>query len=388
MFGWLRGGLPLAVCLIGFCLGVLVPGHPARAQVGSERYSSVVIDAGSGQVLEAASADDPRYPASLTKMMTIYMLFEALRDRRVSLDQLVPVSAHAASMSPSKLGLLPGTAITVEQALLGLVTKSANDAAAALGELLGGDEDRFAQVMTLRARALGMTRTTFRNASGWPDPDQMTTARDLALLARHLVQDYPSEYRYFSVPYFTFHGRYIPNHDRMLQTYPGADGLKTGYIDASGCNLVTSAVRGGVRLIGVVMGASNGAERDSHMAALLDAGFERMGVPISHEPQYARPSAAQPSAYRPSASMMAGASLGTLQQSTLPNPRTRVRLANARAFTPVHLPVPPRMERPDDRMVPAVIRPRSSRYDGPRSRPSEHPAAYNRSAATAMRAHG
>ena len=157
---------------------------PARAQIGSDRYASIVIDARTGDLLSAANADEPRYPASLTKMMTIYMLFEALRDRRVSLDQLVPVSAHAAAMMPSKLGLVPGTAITVEQALLGLVTKSANDAAAALGELLGGDEDRFAQIMTMRARALGMSHTTFRNASGWPDPDQVTTARDLALLAR------------------------------------------------------------------------------------------------------------------------------------------------------------------------------------------------------------
>ena len=263
MVSWLRGGLPLAVLI-----AALVLGRPAQAQVGSERYASFVIDAGSGDILEAASADEPRYPASLTKMMTIYMLFEALRDRRVTLDQPVPVSPHAASMSPSKLGLVPGTYITVEQALLGLVTKSANDAAAALGELLGGDEERFAQMMTMRARALGMSRTTFRNASGWPDPDQVTTARDLALLARHLIQDYPAEYRYFSVPYFTFHGRYIPNHDRMLQTYPGADGLKTGYIDASGCNLVTSAVRGNVRLIGVVMGAINGGRtRHSHGGA-------------------------------------------------------------------------------------------------------------------------
>ncbi len=173
------------------------------------------------------------------------------------------------------------------QALLGLVTKSANDAASALGELLGGgDEDRFAQMMTLRARALGMSRTTFRNASGLPDPDQVTTARDLALLARHIVQDYPVEYRYFSTPYFSFHGRYIPNHDRMLQSYPGADGLKTGYTDASGCNLVTSALNGNVRLIGVVLGASNGGERDNHMASLLDAGFEQEGVSVNRsEPE-------------------------------------------------------------------------------------------------------
>ena len=288
MSGWRRSFSRAMTCLL--LMLAAMTARPAAAQVGSARYASIVMDAGSGQILSAASADEPRYPASLTKMMTIYMLFEALRDRRVTLDQAVPVSAHAASMSPSKLGLLPGTYITVEQALLGLVTKSANDAAAALGELLGGDEERFAQIMTLRARALGMSHTTFRNASGWPDPDQITTARDLALLARHLVQDYPVEYRYFSVPSFVFHGRVIPNHDRMLQTYPGADGLKTGYIDASGCNLVTSAVRGDVRLIGVVMGASNGVERDTHMAALLDAGFDRMGVPISRaEPRFRMP---------------------------------------------------------------------------------------------------
>ncbi len=252
----------------------------AEAQVGSERYASIVMDAGSGNVLSAASADEPRYPASLTKMMTLYMLFDALRDRRVSLDQQVPVSPWAASMAPTKLGLVPGAAITVEQAILGLVTKSANDAATALGEMLGGDEERFAQMMTLRARALGMTTTTFRNASGLPDPDQMTTARDMAVLARHLVQDHPGYYRYFSAPSFVFHGRLIPNHQHMLQTYPGADGLKTGYIRDSGFNLVTSAVHGDTRLIGVVLGAVSSGERDQHMAALLDAGFDRAGAPM------------------------------------------------------------------------------------------------------------
>jgi D-alanyl-D-alanine carboxypeptidase len=277
MIGSLRGGLHAVACLAALLAVSFV--RPAAAQVGSARYASFVLDVSSGQVLEAANADEPRYPASLTKLMTIYMLFEALRDRRVSLDEEVPISAHSASMEPSKLGLVPGTHITVEQALLGLVTKSANDAASALGELMGGgDEDRFAQMMTLRAHALGMTRTTFRNASGLPDPDQVTTARDLALLARHLIQDYPAEYRYFSVPSFTFHRRVIMNHDRMLQRYPGADGMKTGYTDASGCNLVTSAMRGDVRLVGVVLGTSTGNERDMHMASLLDAGFERMGV--------------------------------------------------------------------------------------------------------------
>ena len=182
-------------------------------------------------------------------------------------------------MSPTKLGLMPGTYITVEQALLGLVTKSANDAAAALGELMGGDEERFAQMMTLRARALGMSRSTFRNASGLPDPGQVSTAHDLAILARHLIQDFPLYYWYFSVPSFSFQGRTILNHQRMLQTYPGVDGLKTGYIGASGFNVVTSAMRSDVRLIGVVLGAASGWERDQHMASLLDQGFEREGVP-------------------------------------------------------------------------------------------------------------
>ena len=252
---------------------------PARAQLGSDRYSSVVIDARTGEIVGAVAPDEPRYPASLTKVMTIYMLFEALRDRRVSLDQLVPVSPRAAAMSPSKLGLVPGTVLTVEQALLGLVTKSANDAAAALGELLGGDEDHFADMMTMRAHTLGMTRTTFRNASGLPDWDQVTTARDLATLARHMVQDFPVQYRYFSVPSFVFHGRTILNHDTMLRTYPGADGLKTGWIEASGHNLLTSAVHGDTRLVGVVLGAGSVSQRDLAMAWQLDSGFDRMGAP-------------------------------------------------------------------------------------------------------------
>lgn len=272
--------LPCLMAAAGFMSWASVP--PAQAQIGSARYSSIVVDANNGEVLEAVNADQLRHPASLTKMMTLYMAFEALRDRRISLDDLVPVSAHAASMEPSKLGLVPGTRITVEQAILGLVTKSANDAASALGEMLGGSEDRFAQMMTLRARALGMSRTTFENASGLPDPDQWTTARDLAILSRHLINDFPGYYRYFSTPSFVWHRQVIPNHDNLLRSYPGADGLKTGYTDASGHNLVSSAVRGGVRLVGVVLGAASNNERDVHMASLLDRGFEQMDVPIGH----------------------------------------------------------------------------------------------------------
>ena len=275
---------PFLRCLLavaGLASWVLV--NPAHAQIGSARYSSIVVDAKTGDVLEDVNADAPRHPASLTKMMTLYLTFEALRDRRISLDQTVPVSAHAASMEPTKLGLVPGTHLTVEQAILGLVTKSANDAASALGELLGGSEDRFGQMMTLRARALGMNHTTFMNASGLPNPNQWTTARDLAVLTQRLIKDFPGYYRYFSTPSFVWHRQVIFNHDNMLRTYPGADGLKTGYTDASGHNLVTSAVRGGVRLIGVELGAATNGERDIHMASLLDSGFEQMDVPVFHK---------------------------------------------------------------------------------------------------------
>jgi D-alanyl-D-alanine carboxypeptidase len=257
---------------------------PAHAQVGSSRYSSIIVDEASGDVLEEVNADQPRRPASLTKLMTLYLTFEALRDRRITLDQSVPVSPHAASMQPSKLGLLPGMRLTVEEAILGLVTKSANDAASALSELLGGSEERFSQMMTLRARALGMTHSTFVNASGLPDPDQWTTAHDLAILSRQLINDFPGYYRYFSTPSFAWRRQIILNHDNMLRSYPGADGLKTGYTEASGHNLVTSAVRGGVRLVGVVMGAASNGERDIHMAALLDRGFEQMDVPLVRQP--------------------------------------------------------------------------------------------------------
>ena len=274
-----RLAFPACLALVPFLAFVPAAHAQYRGQI-----STIVLDANSGAVLQHDEPSLQRFPASLTKLMTLYLVFEALRDRRITLDQAVPVSAYAASVEPSKLGLLPGTYITVEQAILALVTKSANDAATALGEMLGGDEQRFGQMMTLRARALGMSSTTFRNASGLPDPDQVTTAGDLALLARHLIADFPNEYRYFSVPGFWFHGRMIPNHDGMLRTYPGADGLKTGFTDAAGCNLVTSAVRGNVRLIGVVLGAENNVQRANVMTALLNQGFAAEGVPVAAPP--------------------------------------------------------------------------------------------------------
>jgi D-alanyl-D-alanine carboxypeptidase len=263
--------------LVALLLAVAAPG--AQAQIGSERYAAIVTNAETGDVLMAANPDEIRHPASLTKMMTLYMAFEALREGRIQLGSSIPVSENAAEMPPSRIGLLPGMHLTVEEAVLALVTKSANDAAAALGEFLGnGSEDRFAQMMTLKARSLGMTRTVFRNASGLPDAEQVSTARDMALLGRRLMRDFPDRFAYFSTPYFRFRGRVAFNHNRLLQEYEGTDGIKTGYVNDSGFNLVASARRDGVRLVAAVFGGRSGRERDRHMMALLDQGFTQMGV--------------------------------------------------------------------------------------------------------------
>ncbi|ACI52636.1 Serine-type D-Ala-D-Ala carboxypeptidase [Gluconacetobacter diazotrophicus PA1 5] len=261
------------------CAAVMAGFVPrAHAQYVGQ-ISSIVMDARTGAILSQSNPDLQRFPASLTKLMTLYLAFKALHAGQITLDQSVPVSAHSASMEPSKLGLMPGSYLTVEQAVLGLVTKSANDAACALGELMGGgDEGRFADLMTRQARALGMTRTTFRNASGLPNDEQVTSARDLALLTRQIITEFPDYYHYFSVPAFYFHGRQVPNHDPMLRIYPGADGLKTGYTTDAGRNLVTSAIRENVRLIGVVLGARTNPQRSAVMASILDDGFRQEGV--------------------------------------------------------------------------------------------------------------
>lgn len=271
----LRAGFAACAALAAGAAGFV---SPAAAQIGSHRYAAIVVEARSGNALVAANADETRHPASLTKMMTLYMVFEALREGRLSLDSRIAFSEEAASRPPSKLGIPAGQSITVEQAILALVTRSANDVAAAVGERLGGSEARFAQLMTMRARALGMNRTTFRNASGLPDPDQVTTARDMATLGRRLIQDFPDRYHYFGVSHAQFGGIRIRNHNRMLESYDGVDGIKTGFINASGFNIVTSASRGGQRVVGAVFGGSSWVERDQHMATLLDRSFDQLGV--------------------------------------------------------------------------------------------------------------
>ncbi|MBY0335543.1 MAG: D-alanyl-D-alanine carboxypeptidase, partial [Acetobacteraceae bacterium] len=252
--------------------------HATPAGIHADRYASIVLDARTGNVLSAANADEQRHPASLTKMMTLYMLFEAIRDGRVSMDSPIRFSVEAASRPPSKLGVPAGGAISAETAIMALVTRSANDVAAAVGEHLAGNEEAFARAMTSRARSLGMTRTTFRNASGLPDWEQITTARDMATLGRRLVSDFPQFYRYFGFTNFAHGRQVIRNHNGMLHTYEGLDGIKTGFINASGFNIVTSAQRDGVRLVGAVFGGTSAWTRNTHMAELLDEGFERMGV--------------------------------------------------------------------------------------------------------------
>ncbi len=256
-------------------LGVVVIAAVVLVQPGEAqaRYAAIVMDAETGTVLHAANADTRNYPASLTKMMTLYMTFEALDQGRLTLHQRLPVSRRAQGMTPSKLYLQAGQTIRVEDAVLALVTKSANDAAVVLAEALGGEEWKFARMMTERARGLGMHRTAFRNASGLPNRHQLSTARDMATLSRALIYDYPHYYHYFSTVRFRYNGRTYGSHNNLLDEYRGTDGIKTGYIRASGFNLAASVVRDGRRLIAVVFGGRTARSRDRHIMALLDDGF-------------------------------------------------------------------------------------------------------------------
>jgi D-alanyl-D-alanine carboxypeptidase len=244
-------------------------GNPAVD--GRDAY--IILDATSGRELSSDQPDGLRHPASLTKLMTIYLTFSALDSGRLSLGDGLPVSINALNAPPTKMGLAPGGTVSVRDATMALVTRSANDAAMVLAEALGGDEASFAQMMTSKARQLGMSQTVFRNASGLPNREQVTTARDMARLAFALMRDFPHYYPVFSVQSWPYRGRILENHNRMLGSYEGADGLKTGYTNASGFNLVMSAMRDNRRLIGVVMGGDSAGQRDRMMAMLMDQGF-------------------------------------------------------------------------------------------------------------------
>ena len=246
--------------------------HRSRhAEEYAPPFSSLVIDGNSGEVLQASNADAMRHPASLTKIMTLYLLFEELDAGRIRLDTPLKISPHAAEQAPSKLGLKPGQTIAVEDAIKAVVTKSANDVAVAIAENLAGSEDEFARVMTQKAHALGMAHTTYVNASGLPDDDQLTTARDLALLGRAIADRFPRHYRYFATPAFVYHGAAMRNHNHLLGAVAGVDGIKTGYTRDSGFNLVTSVHRDGRYLVAVVLGGHSAFARDARMRELINS---------------------------------------------------------------------------------------------------------------------
>lgn len=253
--------------LMALSAAVLLLSAPVASFAGSAYF---IMDAKTGKVLASSNADDLNHPASLTKMMTLYMTFEAIHRGKLSWNTRIPVSRFAAAKPPTKLGLKPGGTVTVREAVDGMIIKSANDAAAAMAEALGGSESGFARLMTQKAREIGMRRTTFLNASGLPNMQQWTTARDMSTLAVALINNYPQEYRLFSQASFNYRGHSVRGHNNLMYRYEGMDGIKTGYTNASGFNLVSAVRQGNRRVIGVVMGGATARGRDALMASLLD----------------------------------------------------------------------------------------------------------------------
>ncbi len=268
--------VPKAFWSLLLAVTIATVSQPDRA-AASPRPAAIVVDAKSGKVMYSEDPDGLRYPASLTKMMTLYMVFEALESGRISLQSRVPVSKFASAQAPSKLGVKAGSTFSVEQGILALVTRSANDCSTALAEFLGGSEPRFGKIMTAKARALGMTRTVYHNANGLPDPRQVTTARDQARLGLALRKHYPQYYSYFSTRNFKYGKQTIGNHNRLLGVVRGVDGIKTGFTRAAGFNLVTSANVDGRSIVGVVMGSPTGASRNAKMRRLVEMYLPRSG---------------------------------------------------------------------------------------------------------------
>ena len=275
--------LSVMAVLVGLLITVLQP-----ATV-SARVSAIVIDATSGEVLYSRRADQRRYPASLTKMMTLYQIFTALENGKLNLKQKLKVSRRAAGQTPSKIGLKRGSRISVEKAIIAVAVKSANDAATVLSEAMGETEFEFAMRMTDTAHKLGMKSTRFMNASGLPNRRQRTTARDIALLSRALIDEFPQYYHYFSIPSFKWGKRTFRTHNRLLEKYSGMDGLKTGYIRASGFNIATSAVKDERRLIAVLLGGRTAKKRDRKVAFLMNASFNRARTLDKHKGKKAQP---------------------------------------------------------------------------------------------------
>jgi D-alanyl-D-alanine carboxypeptidase len=327
-------GLRFAICTMAAAAALVTAGsdpadargrrwrhHYVRVAAYNPPYAAIVVDANSGRVLHEANADSLRHPASLTKIMTLYLLFEQLEAGKLRLDSRLDVSEHASEQAPSKLGLVPGQTIAVEDAIRALVTKSANDAAVVVAEAIGGDEDSFARLMTRKARALGMSRTVYANASGLPDDDQITTARDQATLGRAIQDRFPRYYRYFATPAFVYRGHAMRNHNKLLGRVEGVDGIKTGYTRASGFNLVSSVRRGNRHIVAVVLGGASGAARDARMRSLIEqqiasASSQRTVAKIEEAKDVA---AAQPRAMEPAPQVRAAE----------PHPQARFARADA-----------------------------------------------------------
>lgn len=255
--------------MVAGCTTTAPPDSVLAVPAPPQKYAAIVVDGKTGKQMFEVNSMAQRYPASLTKMMTLYLLFEAMQSGRVSKETQIPVSDHAASQPPTKMRFKRGETIDVDSAIRAIVVKSANDVAVAVGEYLGGSEDQFAAMMTAKARSLGMTSTTFRNASGLPDDSQMTTARDMAVLGMALHSRFPQHFHYFSESDFMFRGRLVRGHNDMLGRVRGVNGIKTGYIRASGFNIVTSYDADGRQLIVVVMGADSARQRNDHVEALI-----------------------------------------------------------------------------------------------------------------------
>jgi len=280
--GWVhvRGATRL---LLALSLGLAAAATPVSDALAAKKKASsasapsvaaaIVVDMNSGSILYSQAADASRYPASLTKIMTLYVLFGYMREGKLTPSSDLTVTPHAASQAPTKLGLKAGATIKVSDAIKALVTQSANDAAVTIAENLAGTEENFARLMTETARRIGMGDTTFRNASGLPNDEQITTARDMAVLAAHVIHDYPEYYSVFDTRYFSFQGRKYRNHNKLLFGYKGTDGIKTGYTRASGFNLTASVHRGNKHLVAVVLGGKTGSQRDAAMRSLLDKHF-------------------------------------------------------------------------------------------------------------------
>jgi D-alanyl-D-alanine carboxypeptidase len=339
-FGKGRGFVPFAirVAAVAAAVGLLVP-QPADARHRSHRskpaqstsasseqwrsgYSAIIVDANTGRVLHEDNADAFRHPASITKIMTLYLLFEQLDAGRLRLDSQLPVSAHASAQDPTKLGLRPGSTIEVEDAIKGVVTRSANDAAVVIAEAVGGDEASFAALMTRKARALGMSRTTFRNASGLPNPEQITTARDMSILGRAIQERFPRYYRFFATRQFAWRGGVIGNHNKLLGRVEGVDGIKTGYTRASGFNLVSSVRRDGRHIVGVVLGGRSGASRDARMTELIEAFLPRAYAGSQTAPRIAEadPDRSEPRAAPGAPMALAAARADQVPTAAIPRP--------------------------------------------------------------------